>query len=221
VVAEVDETVAVVYGGRIVESGDLADVYDAPGHPYTQTLLEAIPSTDVKEERLRSIEGSPPPAGSLIPAVLSILGAHWPRTSAGIYHHPMWSSSATTLPAAISRARSTNMPENQLLEAREVVKHFAVRGRAGGGKAFLRALDGVSFWLARGETRGSSANPDAARQRWPTLVMLETPTSGEVTIDGHDITSLRGKRLAPFDTEPTGHRPHPASPRWLTPEFRS
>jgi oligopeptide/dipeptide ABC transporter ATP-binding protein len=42
VVAEVADTVAVMYGGRIVEQGPAAEVFGAPAHPYTQALLETV-----------------------------------------------------------------------------------------------------------------------------------------------------------------------------------
>ncbi|MFF0825079.1 dipeptide/oligopeptide/nickel ABC transporter permease/ATP-binding protein [Micromonospora haikouensis] len=43
VVSRVADTVAVVYGGRIVESGPAANVIDKPDHPYTRGLLDAVP----------------------------------------------------------------------------------------------------------------------------------------------------------------------------------
>jgi len=42
VVAEVADTVAVMYGGRIVEQGPAGDVFDRPAHPYTQALLDTV-----------------------------------------------------------------------------------------------------------------------------------------------------------------------------------
>jgi oligopeptide/dipeptide ABC transporter ATP-binding protein len=61
VVAGIADRVAVMYGGTIVESGPVDEIYENPQHPYTRGLLEAIPSADSDgTTRLASIEGSPP-----------------------------------------------------------------------------------------------------------------------------------------------------------------
>jgi oligopeptide transport system ATP-binding protein len=60
VVAEVANRVAVMYAGRIVESGDITDVYARPAHPYTLGLMRSLARPDVKGERLQPIVGSPP-----------------------------------------------------------------------------------------------------------------------------------------------------------------
>ncbi|MFE6829176.1 ABC transporter ATP-binding protein [Streptomyces sp. NPDC057690] len=59
-VADVADRIAVMYGGRIVESAPVHDIYRRPAHPYTEALLESIPRLDRKGDRLRSIDGLPP-----------------------------------------------------------------------------------------------------------------------------------------------------------------
>lgn len=60
VVAGTCERVAVMYGGRIRETGDARPLFAAPAHPYTQGLLAAIPRIDQPEGDLVAIPGSPP-----------------------------------------------------------------------------------------------------------------------------------------------------------------
>ncbi|NJD60984.1 MAG: ABC transporter ATP-binding protein, partial [Anaerolineae bacterium] len=61
VVAGLAERVLVFYGGRVVESALVDDLYEHPAHPYTIGLLQALPRLDTKESRrLVSIEGTPP-----------------------------------------------------------------------------------------------------------------------------------------------------------------
>ncbi|AUH41686.1 ABC transporter ATP-binding protein [Streptomyces sp. CMB-StM0423] len=64
VVARVAQEVAVMYAGRIVETGALDDVYTAPAHPYTRGLLDAVPDP-ARPGRLVPIEGQPPAPGTL------------------------------------------------------------------------------------------------------------------------------------------------------------
>jgi peptide/nickel transport system ATP-binding protein len=60
VVADVAQTVMVMYAGRAVELGSRDQVFDNPQHPYAWGLLESIPQIDQKGTRLVPIEGSPP-----------------------------------------------------------------------------------------------------------------------------------------------------------------
>ncbi len=60
VIAETADRVAVMYAGRIVEIGPVADVIRAPKHPYTIGLMGSIPSVTADRERLVQIEGSMP-----------------------------------------------------------------------------------------------------------------------------------------------------------------
>jgi oligopeptide/dipeptide ABC transporter ATP-binding protein len=60
VVAEVCQTVAVMYAGRILESGSVADVFRQPRHPYTLGLLRSAPDFAESKEGLIPIPGSPP-----------------------------------------------------------------------------------------------------------------------------------------------------------------
>jgi oligopeptide transport system ATP-binding protein len=60
VVADVADRVAVMYAGRIVETGPVRDIYHHPAHPYTEGLMASIPRLDQKGGRLDPIKGAPP-----------------------------------------------------------------------------------------------------------------------------------------------------------------
>jgi len=64
VVARISTRVAVMYAGRIVESGPVERIFADPKHWYTQALLDSLPGTASGEARLASIQGSPLRAGS-------------------------------------------------------------------------------------------------------------------------------------------------------------
>lgn len=60
VVAEIADTVAVMYGGQVVEQGPVAAVFSDPQHPYTIGLMSAMPRLDRPGERLSIVPGTVP-----------------------------------------------------------------------------------------------------------------------------------------------------------------
>lgn len=60
IVASLCHRIAVMYAGRIVETGSVRDIYRNPQHPYTKALLAAIPHLGQKRRRLTAIPGQPP-----------------------------------------------------------------------------------------------------------------------------------------------------------------
>ena len=60
VVAKVADYVNVMYAGKIVEVGNVNEIFYQPAHPYTWGLLSAMPDLDTDDHRLYSIPGSPP-----------------------------------------------------------------------------------------------------------------------------------------------------------------
>jgi oligopeptide/dipeptide ABC transporter ATP-binding protein len=62
IVAQMADRVAIMYAGRIVETGPVRDIFRAPAHPYTRALLEAVPRLgDLdRRRRIRPIAGAMP-----------------------------------------------------------------------------------------------------------------------------------------------------------------
>lgn len=61
VVASMADRVAVMYAGKVVETGTAEDIFYRPSHPYTKALLRSLPTTDMdRSVRLVSIGGTPP-----------------------------------------------------------------------------------------------------------------------------------------------------------------
>ena len=57
IVAEICDTVAIMYAGEIVEYGTLEQIFNHTAHPYTVGLFESIPRLDIKVDRLKPIKG--------------------------------------------------------------------------------------------------------------------------------------------------------------------
>ncbi len=67
IVAQMADAVAVMYAGRVVETGTVAEVYTRPLHPYTWSLLATRPRLDGSSRPLPSIRGLPPDMTDLPP----------------------------------------------------------------------------------------------------------------------------------------------------------
>ena len=67
IVAGSCDEMVVLYGGRVMESGPVDQVFAAPRHPYTRGLLEAVPRLDRDDEELPAIPGDPPHLHGLHP----------------------------------------------------------------------------------------------------------------------------------------------------------
>jgi oligopeptide transport system ATP-binding protein len=87
-----------------------------------------------------------------------------------------------------------------MLEVRDLKKHFELRkGFFGGQAKTLKAVDGVSFSIEKGETfslvgESGCGKTTAAR----TIARIYDPTAGSVILDGDDITGLSRKELLPY-----------------------
>jgi peptide/nickel transport system ATP-binding protein len=66
-VAEVCDTVAIMYAGRIVEYGTLEDIFDHLRHPYTRGLFDSLPDIGNRRAELKPIRGLIPDPVNLPP----------------------------------------------------------------------------------------------------------------------------------------------------------
>jgi oligopeptide/dipeptide ABC transporter ATP-binding protein len=65
IVAKMCDQLAVMYAGRVVESGPVRHIFKSPAHPYTQALLNSIPRMSDSRQRLTAIDGQPPDLAAL------------------------------------------------------------------------------------------------------------------------------------------------------------
>ncbi len=155
------DRVAVMYAGKIVETGTAEDIFYRPKHPYTQALLKSLPTVETsREEKLVSIAGTPPdlfmpPKGcefaSRCEHCMKVCKKHVPPTyevGAG----PRRPAGGCTPPARCKGRRELRMAEQnreKLISLENVCKYFNV----GHGKT-LKAVDGITLDIYRGETLG-------------------------------------------------------------------
>jgi oligopeptide/dipeptide ABC transporter ATP-binding protein len=103
-------------------------------------------------------------------------------------------------PSAATQRAGTASTSGPLVEVRDLVKHFPVKGgilqRTVG---FVQAVDGVSFEIRRGETLGLVGESGCGKTTVGRLLLrLIEPTSGTIRFDGVDITRISGRALKPF-----------------------
>jgi peptide/nickel transport system ATP-binding protein len=60
VIAEIADVVAVMYSGKVVETGTVDEIFYKPAHPYTRGLLQSIPRLEDTRDRLYQIKGTVP-----------------------------------------------------------------------------------------------------------------------------------------------------------------
>ncbi len=184
VVAGFADRVAVMYAGRIVEIGDVDDVFYRPRMPYTLGLLGSIPRLDLgRRQRLTPIEGNPPslvhlPSGcpfwprcplriqvcvDVEPALLPIEG-HDPSHRAACHRsgeiEQRQLTSVDIFPAQ-ERPPSTDETAGRetrarVLEVRDLVKHYPLLkgGILRRRIGTVHAVDGISFDIRERETLG-------------------------------------------------------------------
>ncbi len=222
VIAGLCESVHVMYSGRIVESAPRHRIFAEPHHPYTGGLLASVPRLDTpRGVALEPIPGSP---GDVLPwatgcafaprcarcderctNVAPDLVTHRSVGSGERARRPMPPSArgdqhrrAVPGMSTQSSGPDSGAGEPPLLRVRDLAVHFPIKrglllDRTVG---HVKAVDGVSFDLARGSTYGLVGESGCGKSTTGRAVLrLLEPTRGSVIFDGVDLAVLDGEPL--------------------------
>ncbi|WP_435743256.1 dipeptide ABC transporter ATP-binding protein [Microbacterium sp. PMB16] len=214
VVARHADRVGVMYGGRLVETGETDDLFRHTRHQYTRALLSSIPSlTQDRELELFSIPGSPPD-----PADPQIGCRFAPRCAAAtaqcLTETPVstpgpgdghvfscWNPAQVTAVTITARRFPApgivDVAPQARLQVVDLRKEHPVSARGlFGRRRSVKAVAGVSFEVRAGESFGLVGESGCGKSSLGRmLVALDRPTSGEVLLEGEPITGLHPGRL--------------------------
>ncbi len=167
--AERADHLVVMYKGQVVESGPARQILQDPRHPYTQRLVSSAPS--LASQRLSS-----------------------ERARVEVREQAV-QTAAEIAEEVATHADEFGVGQTTVVEAKNLTKDFTLPGGRPGSSSAFRAVDDVSFTLARGTTTAIVGESGSGKSTVARMVLgLLDATSGTVEFDGVDITTLSGKK---------------------------
>ncbi len=176
VVANMADEVVVIYHGEIMEAGPVERIYRSPQHAYLKALMRAVPHFDMKPgERLASLRDDP----------------------------------VASTAAVAERKIEIDTRSPPLLSIENVSKSFAAKKQrgwfAGGDSEMVKAVDGVSLEVRRGESLGLVGESGCGKTTLSKIVMRALrPDQGKLIYDNgedrYDLLDLSKRDLQAFRT---------------------
>jgi peptide/nickel transport system ATP-binding protein len=187
IIAEIADSVAVMYQGEIVESGSVWQIFSQPQHPYTKGLLTCRPRLD---RRLKHL-----------PTVADFMQVTTDTTGKVLITERAIDLTQVQAAAEVSATEMAQRVEQlqqgtPLLSVQNLQVAFPVRGVFGQTQRYFMAVNDVSFDVYPGETLGLVGESGCGKSTLARAILhLMPPTQGNVWFDGQDITTLSARSL--------------------------
>ncbi|HTB08107.1 MAG TPA: ABC transporter ATP-binding protein [Bacteroidia bacterium] len=183
VIAEISEKVLVMYKGKIVEQGNILDVYSNPQHPYTKGLLACRPPLDKRLYILPTV------ADFMKPGADGIQKANQ-KLSDVIDKYII-------TPEVRKKDHEKLYSQEPVLKIEGLKTYFPIKtGLFGKSTDFVKAVDNVSFDVYPGETLGIVGESGSGKTTLGrTILRLIEPTGGSIFYKGTDLMSLSQKEM--------------------------
>ncbi len=181
-VAEIADSVAVMYQGKIVEYGCVEQIFANPQHPYTKGLLACRPRLDHKPQHLLTVS-------DFMSVELT------PRGEPKIQEKkPVYPPQVSV--EALNQRLASLKQQQPLLEVRNLQVGFPLHGVLGQTRRYMMAVNGVSFQVYPGETLGLVGESGCGKTTLGrTLLRLIEPMGGGVLFEGQDVCAINGRQL--------------------------
>ncbi len=172
VISDICDRVMVMYRGDVVEIGPTQKILGNPDHPYTRSLISAVPRPDKRMHRF--------------PLVEYIEEAGAPQKSIDISTH--W----------LGQARDFGKKQETLLSVKNLQMRFrTVNSIFKSRRKYLHAVDDVSFDIKEGEVFGLVGESGSGKSTIARLITgIYKPYAGNVIFNNHDLTKLGKGREA-------------------------
>jgi len=183
VVAEIADRVLVMYKGKIVEQGTVAEIFSNPKHPYTKGLLACRPPLNKRLRRLPMISDfMKEENGGMQEIAVNI--------------HEVISRNEVSAEESAKRLEQLKLKE-PILSVKNLEVHFPVKKSFWGkAKEFVKAVDDVSFDVYPGETLGLVGESGCGKTTLGRAILqLVEPTSGQVIFEKENLAQLPKEEL--------------------------
>ena len=184
VIAELADKVVVMYKGKIVEQGNVFDIFANPQHPYTKGLLACRPPLDKRLKWLPTVADfmTTDENGQLVELTASI---------------QKLTSSLTITAEERNAAHQKLYAQQPILQVKNIRTSFPLKKNLFGKTlTYVHAVDDVSFDVYPGETLGLVGESGCGKTTLGrTILRLIEPTSGEIIFEGKTITALGSKEM--------------------------
>ena len=189
IIAEIADQVAVMYQGKVVETGSVLQIFEAPNHPYTQGLLACRPQPNRRLRQLSTVsdymEEVPDENGNLMIKAK-------PKDDYGPGLPPVLEISPREMQIRLEALED----KGPLLTVENLKVGFPVKGVFGGVDRYVMAVNDVSFKVYKGETFGLVGESGCGKTTLGrSLLQLIKPMDGRVWFEGRDLTRIGGRQL--------------------------